>query len=359
MFTVTKYVMIWAGFWKLEIKENLKLPYKIWQLYMMWAYVSVTLGITGNVIYVLQRDPVRIIEAIGVAISDYTIMLKLLLCSQRKITQLLQIAVQDDEIVSSKNPTLNRMLCIHKKSVSIMGLFIVTYTFAFCFYLCIYGGPVQYRIYQMKFPNATEKPEYILSMWFPFDIQNHFDLALFLQCFIYIQSSAANFASMVHVNTLMSYAVIKLKMLEYYFRNFDTFPQEIHSEDPVYRNRMAVKNLENLIRKHQFIIGFIKDLNECMRTTLLIEFSLSSLMLASITSQIISSGDIAFAIYESDWYNYNAKVGKLIFIVVMRARRELTLDIGPFGPNTLEAAKTRMQVAYSYLSVISGSKRNN
>ncbi|CAG9765748.1 unnamed protein product [Ceutorhynchus assimilis] len=351
--------MIWAGLWKLEIKENLKLSYKIWQLYMMCCYAILSIGLSGNVVYVYLRDPARIIEAIGIAMSDYICLLKMLLCALRKTTQLLQTAVQDDEIVSSEDPTLNQLLCRHKKSVNMIGLFIVTYSFAFCVHMSFYGGLVQYRNYQMKFPNATEKPEYILSLWLPFNVQNHFDLALFLQCFLLLQGCAGSFASLGFTNAMISYAVIKLKMLKYYFRNFDKFPQEIHSKDPVHRNRMAIRNLENLIRKHQFIIRFIKDLNESMSIILLIEYSLSSLMLASIISQIMNSGDIAFAIYESDWYNYDSKVGKLIFMIVMRARRELTLNIGPFGPITLEAAKARMQVAYSYLSVISGNNRNN
>ncbi|XP_060520016.1 odorant receptor Or2-like [Cylas formicarius] len=56
-----------------------------------------------------------------------------------------------------------------------------------------------------------------------------------------------------------------------------------------------------------------------------------------IKMQSLALGDAA---YKSQWYEQNDKVKKLILMMIMRSQRPLVLAIGPFGAMTTQSALT-------------------
>lgn len=52
----------------------------------------------------------------------------------------------------------------------------------------------------------------------------------------------------------MIYAVIKLKILQHLFQNFNTYPKNLKNVHAELRDNLAVDNLKHLIRQHQDII---------------------------------------------------------------------------------------------------------
>ncbi|XP_050292712.1 odorant receptor Or2-like [Anthonomus grandis grandis] len=143
--------------------------------------------------------------------------------------------------------------------------------------------------------------------------------------------------------------------------------------------------LKQLIAKHLYLIGFIKNLNNRTKYILLMEYLLSSVDLSSVavnlakettiqtiwhfifflllflqimimawtTNEVkLQSVAIADGIYNSDWYTLNKENAKLIHIMILRAQRPLVLTIGPFGPMTTETGVKILKVAYSYVSIM-------
>ncbi|KAH1024117.1 hypothetical protein HUJ05_003664 [Dendroctonus ponderosae] len=163
--------------------------------------------------------------------------------------------------------------------------------------------------------------------------------------------------------------VIKLKILQHLFQNFNTYPKNLENFHMELRDVLAIDNLKHLIRQHQDIISFVKELDKNIKIGVLIEYTITSLMLATISIQVLTgnkvasfsfygliliyqlfllswnaaeiktqSEKIAGAIYATDWYVYGPGVKQIIHFIIMRCSRGLSLDIGPFGPNDLGAA---------------------
>ncbi|XP_048520478.1 uncharacterized protein LOC109539035 [Dendroctonus ponderosae] len=185
----------------------------------------------------------------------------------------------------------------------------------------------------------------------------------------------------------MIYVVIKLKILQHLFQNFNTYPKNLENFHMELRDVLAIDNLKHLIRQHQDIISFVKELDKNIKIGVLIEYTITSLMLATISIQVLTgnkvasfsfygliliyqlfllswnaaeiktqSEKIAGAIYATDWYVYGPGVKQIIHFIIMRCSRGLSLDIGPFGPNDLGAASARLKLAYSYVSVMGNNK---
>ncbi|XP_060530175.1 odorant receptor Or2-like [Cylas formicarius] len=77
------------------------------------------------------------------------------------------------------------------------------------------------------------------------------------------------------------------------------------------------------------------------------------LLLAWYSDEIVfQSVELAPALYQSKWYECSKESRVLISIMLMRCQRPLTIDIGSFGPMTVQSAATRLKLAYSYASVM-------
>ncbi|CAG9772682.1 unnamed protein product [Ceutorhynchus assimilis] len=149
--------------------------------------------------------------------------------------------------------------------------------------------------------------------------------------------------------TMMTQITAEIKILQHNIWNFTrdyTTDEKLSKED-------AYLNLKKLIRDHQNIISQTSKLNKALRVNIFIEYAIFSAMLASILLQVISSTNLGMAVYESNWYEQDKRTNQLLFILLMRTQKPLSVHIGPFGPLTIDAALSRFKLAYSYLSVMS------
>ncbi|CAG9772711.1 unnamed protein product [Ceutorhynchus assimilis] len=67
----------------------------------------------------------------------------------------------------------------------------------------------------------------------------------------------------------------------------------------------------------------------------------------------LKSTEISMALYESNWYKQDKRTNQLVYILLMRTQKPLYVQIGLFGPMTIDAAISRFKLAYSYVSVMS------
>ncbi|XP_076258437.1 odorant receptor 10-like [Rhynchophorus ferrugineus] len=147
-----------------------------------------------------------------------------------------------------------------------------------------------------------------------------------------------------------------------------------------------IKALKDLIKHHQFLIRFTMNLNDSIKYLILVDFILSSIIDASIMTQItkfetmsqilsstfyllslvilifsvgwtcneisVQSIALADAVYQSHWYEFDGATTKLIHILMMRSQRPLTIGIGPFGAMGNEAVILIMKATYSYITLM-------
>ncbi|XP_066258781.1 odorant receptor 10-like [Euwallacea similis] len=388
MFSTTKWLLMASGSWRLELSHNLHLPYQIYMFFMrsiyVWAFVAINVSFMQNI--GIHND--KAMEILSMAINITCCTIKLIICARRKVVLLLKTALEDHFEGTEGGQKIKKMLRNYKRYVRNLNLFTFTYTYTLALSFGILGGFVEYHEFQKSHPNATENPQYLITMWIPFDVQKHFDLALTVQMVVYVNAGTGSCSSLALFNTLMIYVVIKLRILQHKLTNFDNYLMKTKEGfvSLTVAPGEAVRNLKELIKEHQNLIRFVRDLDGNIKHGIFIEYSFTSFMLASMLLQLINgyrlalfvpyfmvltfqlfllsynaeeigyqSSQIGNTIYESDWYLYGKDVKWLVCMIMMRSQRQLCLNIGSFGPNSLKAAMARLKLAYSYTSVMSGN----
>ncbi|XP_030746024.1 uncharacterized protein LOC115874870 [Sitophilus oryzae] len=233
--------------------------------------------------------------------------------------------------------------------------------------------------------NANQTMEatkpHAVQIWFPFDKNNKYMLAMTYECFHITQSLMINGAAQALINSTMVFFRAQLKCLQFFIKNFDTtlVNGEIMCDG-------IEESIKLLIIKYQQVIRCVQEFNNCFQDILLLDYSVISLQLATILIDLYQGKQMAFnsfffvlislqlflmswnaneiieesstgllnALYESNWYTQKNKATKsLILMTMMRTSRPLSISIGPFGKLTMNAAISRMKLAYSVLSLLS------
>uniref|UniRef100_R9PSR8 Odorant receptor n=1 Tax=Dendroctonus ponderosae TaxID=77166 RepID=R9PSR8_DENPD len=387
MFSASKWVIMSSGSWGLEVDSKYRILYKIYVLYIRFIYITSTVAVFAMFLVNLGSNNDKAIEALSLTLCSVSCIIRLAVCLKQKVVNLLKIVMEDQFNYAVNDPKIKVMLQEYKSYVTFLCVFVVCYTYSLVILFNIFNGIIEFQSFRKLHPNATEYPQYLVSIWLPFNVQTHFTLALICQTVLFLQSCVLNYSSTVLFNTLMIYVVIKLKILQHLFQNFNTYPKNLENFHMELRDVLAIDNLKHLIRQHQDIISFVKELDKNIKIGVLIEYTITSLMLATISIQVLTgnkvasfsfygliliyqlfllswnaaeiktqSEKIAGAIYATDWYVYGPGVKQIIHFIIMRCSKGLSLDIGPFGPNDLGAASARLKLAYSYVSVMGNNK---
>ncbi|XP_066143799.1 odorant receptor 22c-like [Euwallacea fornicatus] len=309
------------------------------------------------------------------AIMSSLLTFKHLMFMAPNITTLLKMVTEDEFVEAKENLKIREMVMWHKKFVWRTNIFFIVTTYVVVYCLTPQEVILEYLASRQSSSNETELPERLILFWVPFDKQKYFYPTMVYQLYLLFQIGAQNYASLGLQITLITYIILKFKILRHLIRNFN---KDSTSEADILRV------LGQLSHKHQIIIDFVQKMHTSFKLVLLIEYSASSLILASATIQIIQGNKVAFflfyeclfmfqlfllswkseqiktqslmvgtTLYESDWYLYNTKVRRIVLFMMLRSNKALTLNIGPFGPNTMEAAMTRVKLGYSYVTLMS------
>ncbi|XP_060517932.1 odorant receptor Or2-like isoform X2 [Cylas formicarius] len=227
-----------------------------------------------------------------------------------------------------------------------------------------------------KHSNVTLSKPLPLHFWYPVD-ENKYYTWMLVDQLLKIALTAFYIAGFQSFSTsLFIFLRAQLKILQENFRNF-------HELEPW--ESSAFWSLRTVCLKHQEFIGYVEDLNKWIKPIILIEYGTSSVMCAGLLFQIIAEVNVAFnvvfvfilwgqlmllawncnevliesanlakALYESEWYEQDARTKVLIYTMILRCQKPLTLNIGPFGPMTADAALSRIKMAYSYTTLMTG-----
>ncbi|CAH1126021.1 unnamed protein product [Ceutorhynchus assimilis] len=205
---------------------------------------------------------------------------------------------------------------------------------------------------------------FMYELWFPFNKEKNDNLVTAYNIFIAIYGFLFNCAVQTPLQTLMVFSTSQLRILQLKLRN--AFARKFISEQE------KIDYVKGLIKDHQFLIQFTKTLNDAVKYIILLEFALESingagalLQVVSVRSRIeipysllyltllvinlsvitwsaneiiVQSCEVVNSVYESNWMDQSESIKKLLYIVMMRAQKPLSIDVGPFRPMDTQAA---------------------
>ncbi|XP_060518657.1 odorant receptor Or2-like [Cylas formicarius] len=326
----------------------------------------------------------RAIECLSMLTIVFLLTVKMAVFQKKGMRNLLNQTMDEIEISSHGDSKTKKIILIYTRYSNRLNIIITVYSFSVGIHLLIMGI-FEYQQFQQIHPNCTEicyKPLQVLY-WYPFDTDKYYGIVIFYQAFSVLFSDLYNSATQALFNTIMIALTAQLKSLQHHFSNSER-NVSVGNEQ---LSKNATKRLIISIQKHQSLISFTEELNISMKSILLVEYIISSLMIASIVIQVFQGKRVFFnihyglalsyqmfalawnaneireesqnlsnAVYESQWYNRSETFKKLVLTVILRAQKPLSLKIGPFGSMTADVALSRVKVAYTYVSLMSGEK---
>ncbi|XP_060533492.1 odorant receptor 67c-like isoform X2 [Cylas formicarius] len=371
--------MILTGIWKLGTPQQSKAFPVVYQAYSILAhviYVSIPLFLTMNFPRLLKTDAGKGFETLSKILYCVSMVIKLFAYQSRSSTSLLAQAIRDEvDLLQNGDDSVMK---IHEKHVffcNLLNKFFWLSTAGAASLLCEIGLVGSYRVHRMnkKF-NATLNKSLPLPFWYPFD-ENKYHRWVLLEQFLVILWVGFPVATVqMFSNSVMIYMRGQLKILQSYFSNYN--------ENITYVGD-NLKTLKGLCVKHQHLIRYINTVNSVFRSIVFVEYSISSIMLATALFQVLAghnvtynithifviisqllllawstdeivsqSVELASALYSSKWYECERESRILIIFMLIRCQKPLSIDIGSFGPMTLRSAMSRLKLTYSYTSVM-------
>ncbi|XP_060530144.1 odorant receptor 49b-like isoform X3 [Cylas formicarius] len=144
--------------------------------------------------------------------------------------------------------------------------------------------------------------------------------------------------------------------------------------------------MKNLVRQHRQLIWFVENLNNSVKYMILLEYITISINAALSAFQILKTDSflerfgilcyfsyfisyvfvlgysanevrkqseaIAYAIYESPWYDQSQKVKTALLIMMARAQKPLLITRGPFGEMSIQSSLTVLKATYTYVTLM-------
>nr|QXE93235.1 odorant receptor 9 [Eucryptorrhynchus brandti] len=305
---------------------------------------------------------------IALTILIFEINLKVRIYLINKIPEMIfTVMDREKEILESGD---EEIISIYKEQVDY-------YKFAtFCQCFCSAATIILFiglNLYMKYVLHSLPNENFMYQLWFPFDKEVHDTTVVVYNVFIGGCGFIFNCSIQTPLQTLMVFSTSQLKILQFKLRH--CFDREC-----------SVQYIKELIKEHQFLIEFVTNFNKGVRYVVLFDFILESLngagallevlrvkepieipfslmyvilllsnliMLAwSANELLIQSANVANAVYESNWMDQSEEIKKLLFIMLMRSQKSLSIDVGPFRTLDNGAAVLTMKGSYTYAQVM-------
>ncbi|KAL1489781.1 hypothetical protein ABEB36_013715 [Hypothenemus hampei] len=226
--------------------------------------------------------------------------------------------------------------------------------------------------------DLDNKPMPSPGIWYPFNGNKYYFLTILISSFQSFSGSCIHFVCNGTLFALLIYITTEQKALNSFIKNL-----QLCSET----EQGILEKLRKIIIKHQIIISFINELGVRLRLLFLIDFCMVSVIIAlnvfemfqlpvsSSTKMFnllfigielfqlfsiswfaneirIQSIELCDTLYEIEWYECPNKVKQIIFFMIMRSQKPLTLYIGPFYVLTNSAVIRTLRATYSYITLL-------
>ncbi|XP_076274643.1 uncharacterized protein LOC143205297 isoform X1 [Rhynchophorus ferrugineus] len=392
IFKYCKVLLIFGGVWTLELNVSpfKKKLYNAYSYFAQYFYFMCLFLFIIEFSQVLGKDLEATISNIKSLTFVTTVIAKTVLCQTRQMSKLIRRLFREEQQIHNIKVgeirniyTRHSIYCRNIVYVLIISLYFTGILFLSAASYDVYSYKKEYNLwFQINETVAAGiKKPHPIQCWFPFDRNKYYSVAITYELYHITQSLIYNGAAQTLVNSTLIFFRTELQILQYLVKNF-----EINTTGKHLHNFSEIKlSLKNLTVRYQNIIRWVGDFNDCFQYILLLEYSVISLMLATILIEIYqgkqlvinslffvllltqlfimswnaneiieqSSHELLTSLYGSNWYKQNRNCCMPIYIMMLRCSRPLSIAIGPFGKLTVDAAVSRVKLAYSVLSLMS------
>ncbi|XP_060524729.1 odorant receptor 30a-like isoform X2 [Cylas formicarius] len=379
-FRYIRWLMIATGMWKIEEEFSIskKRFYAVYCVIIQLIFISLIFSVALEVPALLKSDSAAV-GNIGMMVFLGTVITKMLMCQSKPVVELLRFALQSEFHLAARASTdVETIYKFHTKLNNNFITLLITCILFMGLYVATIGDYNCYKYFKQNY-NTTDKPLF-LNYWYPFDRNKYYVLVLVDQN---IRPTLGGlYAAIVNafVNSIILFVRLQLKLLQYSFRNFGQFGSNEHDTSP--------NILKMLCVKHQELIRYVGELNDHLNVIIFMEYMVLSITFAGQILQItagiepfiasvlltytiiqllmfawncneiiIQSTELAKALFESKWYDYDTKIIVIAHIMMMRCQKPLSLMIGRFGVMDLDVGISRLKLAYSYASVMTNGDK--
>ncbi|XP_060518036.1 odorant receptor 45b-like [Cylas formicarius] len=385
LFYHARIMMVLCGIWRLELHNStnfFKAAYPFYSVVIQIMYSLTPLLLGANLPNLFRTDLTAALETVSKFLFSGLLVIKASMCQSKKIVNVISIALKKEaETYINDECQIRKIYHSHVTFCNSLTKFS---------YACAVGGVVlhwefgiadSYAFYRsQRDSNQTVDKPLPLHFWYPFD-KNKFHIWVLLdQLWQIVLTVWYTTAFQIFSNSLLIFLRAQLKIFQQYFKSFHKNLNRLGQSG---ESNSAFKNLRLLCSGHQEFIKYINDFNNSVKNILLVEYCFSSLMFAGAVFQVmagvnvpfncmfvfvlfsqlillawncneivIQSGKLSSALYKSEWYDQDIKTKVLVYIMVMRCQKPLSLTIGSFGPMTTDAVISRMKLTYSYTTVM-------
>ncbi|XP_060523732.1 uncharacterized protein LOC132700431 [Cylas formicarius] len=356
--------MIICGVWRLEMKSLSrfqKILYSIHSVIIQTINMIIPILLTANLPVLFKEDISGAFQALSMILFCILANLKGIMCQSKCFLKLQKIVLEHETILlEGKDEDVHKIYTTHVHYSKKLSKFFLLAGALAASVLFEMGCLDSYKVHKMqKHTNVSLEKPLPLKLWYPWD-KNKYHIFLMLSQFVEIAVSAFYVAvAQIFTTTLLTFLRAKLKILQHQFRNFGLHLN--HFDE--------VETIQKLCFKHQTLIQIIKSVNDVMRNIIFFEFSMSSVMFAAGIFQVIAKQDLLFniefsvsmisflmllawnaneirtessqlamALYESRWYEQTHQTKVIMQFMLMRCQKPLSINIGPLGPITVDAA---------------------
>nr|WJJ63330.1 odorant receptor 30 [Pachyrhinus yasumatsui] len=325
----------------------------------------------------------RAMENISKMIFVALCQIKCILNQSRGIKNLIKLAIEEETKIYSRPEVKVKKIydgyVAYCKNI-VLGLTYFTYfTGSSLILVNMYEAYEYFQTVPPELRNITVKP-LSAPMWYPFDTNKHYFFPLVLQWFNVLQTVMYNSSIQALIHSVMIFIKAEFKILEYDLKNVGV--SKLQKREGNFEDHNLVI-LKSLLRKHQQLIRWVKDFDSSIKYLLLLEYSVSSMLLASTLIQLLlrikvlfnipflilciiqiyvlgwnaneiiieSSTELCDSLYKCKWYEQSKEAKIIVHLMIIRSQRPLSLSIGPFGDMNLAAAISTTKLAYTFLSV--------
>ncbi|XP_050303722.1 uncharacterized protein LOC126741373 [Anthonomus grandis grandis] len=392
LFKMVKFMLIISGLWPLELKNVSKFWQVIYKGYYIFAhaiYLTSPFAFGGALICDFGVKVSQALEDFSRMTFVILIIFKLNIIRSENMKEMINLVIYEEKnIIKSKDLMVKNIYQFHVSYCKKMVFCIVVFLYA-AGLINMFNGFIELYKWEINthFVNETINKPHIIPFWFPFNKEKYYLLAIIYQIWHIYQTLAINGAIQALINSVMVFLRANLKILQYHIKNFDD-TDSLHFKDKYVAELYAAWKLKQLIKRHQKLIKWLNDLNSSFQNILLLEYSITSLQLATTLVQIIELVHIPFngaffthcilqllgiawnaneillessvgllkAMYESNWYCRGKDISFMVSFMMMRCTKPLVMRIGPLGIMDLNAAVSRIKLAYTCISILGNSK---
>ncbi|XP_060533612.1 uncharacterized protein LOC132706346 [Cylas formicarius] len=369
--------MILTGMWRQDpppFYKSVNFLYRSYSIVLHVILFSIPALMTANLPDLLRSDANSAIEGASKLLYCVILVAKVFSYQSGRSRDLLSRAMEEESrLYSINDEDVIRIYKGHVRYCHLFSKFFFISTMVSSSTLCEIAIINSYK-FSKNAEAVGDKPTPLL-LWYPFDKNRHHIWVMAHQFLTVMVGNCYASAVYLYYNSIMIYVRGRLQILQHYFRNYKKYV--------FHESTTTLETLRALCVKHQDLISYINDVNRSFKSTVFLEYSITSAILATVLYQVIEGQDASFniifvfivssqlmllawtsdeivlqssnlatALYESTWFEQCHDSKMLIRFMMMGCHKPLSISIGPFGPMTMLSAMSRLKLAYSYVSVM-------